>query len=78
MMIKSKLYSHDSLTRELIGKFVAIKVLGGIDTFSDYYPIRGIVKEVGQHDILIQIDGRSHNMIIPKGVILVMVVRNDE
>lgn len=77
-MIRKSKYSHDSLTKELIGKFIVVTVLGGIDIVFDHYPMRGIVKEVGQHDILIQIDERPHTMIIPKGVILTMLVRNDE
>jgi hypothetical protein len=59
-------YSHDSLTKDLIGKSVVISILGGRNE-------SGILKECGMYDILLEMSNKR-TLIILKSAILTVVV----
>lgn len=63
---KPERYSHDSLTKEIIGKSVTISLIGGrIES--------GILKECGMYDILLEMTNKR-TLIILKSAILTVAV----
>lgn len=59
-------YTHDSLTKDLIGKSVTISLIGGrIEA--------GILREVGMYDLCLEMSNKR-NLIILKSAILTVTV----